>query len=119
MKDALAFAMGMMNRGKEPMVFDWDKAARIIREKQPIEASAGLCDDWENTGGVIFRAGKPVKNVYTYLASTWAIPELVLVFEDGLQEKMDCYKMQSEAPKWEAGTKWPMSALAILVGEGE
>ena len=98
------------------MVFDWDKAARIIKEKQPIEASAGLRDDWENTGGVIFRAGKPVKNVYTYLASTWAVPEFVLTFEDGSQEKTDCYKMQSEVPKWNAGTKWPTSALAILVG---
>lgn len=41
MKDALAFAMGMMNRGKEPMVFDWDKAARIIKEKQPIVLRLG------------------------------------------------------------------------------
>ena len=65
---------------------------------------------------MIFRVGKPVKNVYTYLASTWAVPELVLVFEDGLQETMDCYKMQSEVPKRGAATKWPTSALAILVG---
>lgn len=119
MKDALAFAMGITNRGKEPMVFDGDKAARIIKEKQPIEASAGLRDDWENTGGVIFRAGKPVKNVYTYLASTWAVPEFLLTFKDGSQEKTDCYKMQSEVPKWNAGTKWPTSALAILVGSAD
>lgn len=60
MKDAEAFAMGMMNLGKELMVFDWDKAARIIKERRPIRAGAGLRDDWENTGGVIFADRKSV-----------------------------------------------------------
>lgn len=115
MKDAEAFAMGMMNLGKELMVFDWDKAARIIKERRPIRAGAGLRDDWENTGGVIFASGKIVRNVYTYLASTWAIPELALTFADDSREIIECYKMQSEAPKWNAGTKWPTSALKILI----
>ena len=116
MKDEIAFAMGIMNCGRELMVFDWNKAARIIKERKPIRAGAGLRDDWENTGGEIFANGTVVKNVYTYLASTWDIPELALAFEDGSQETMDCYKMQSEVPKWGAATKWPVSALAILAG---
>ena len=37
-----AFAMGEANRGKEMMVFDWDKAARLIGERKPECASAGL-----------------------------------------------------------------------------
>lgn len=28
-----AFMIGMVNRGRERMVFDWDKAARIIKER--------------------------------------------------------------------------------------
>lgn len=32
MDTLLAFEMGRANRGKELMVFDWDKAATIIKE---------------------------------------------------------------------------------------
>lgn len=105
-----AFAMGAANRDNELMVFDWDKAARLIAEIKPKEAGAGLRDDWEWTGGCIYRDGEPVR-VYTHLASTWAVPELWL---DG--EVVPCYIMQHET-KWDADTKWPKSALAILNGE--
>lgn len=104
-----AFAMGEANRGKELMVFDWAKAATLIRDRQPSVASAGLQDDWENTGGIIWEDGKPAVDTYTYLASTWATPELDL---DG--ETMDCYKMKSEVPDWGAKTYWPDSARAIV-----
>ena len=33
MKTLDAFAMGQANRFKEPMVFDWHKAARLIKDK--------------------------------------------------------------------------------------
>lgn len=106
-----AFMMGEMNRGKEMMVFDWDKAARIIAERKPKQAEAWLRGDWEWTGGTIYEDGKPVFDDYTYLASTWATPELDI---DG--EIIDCYVMQSET-EWDSGTKWPESALNILNDE--
>lgn len=111
MDTMMVFAMGQANRGKELMVFDWDKAAEIIRERKPEYAFAGLCSDWEWTGGTIYKNGEPVKDSYTYLASTWATPELEI---DG--EIIDCYKMQSETPNWDSDTKWPESSLAILLG---
>ena len=104
-----AFAMGEANRGKESMVFDWNKAARIIKERKPKLAEAGLRDDWEWTGGTIYKDGKPIKNDYTFLASTWAVPELKV---DG--EIIECYKMQSEVPEWGSESKWPMSSISIL-----
>ena len=107
-----AFAMGEMNRHKELMVFDWDKAAKLIREKKAICASAGLKDDWEFTGGVIFECNEPIYDKYTYLSSTWAIPELNI---DGVV--VPCYKMEHETPGWGHDTKWPISALSILKGE--
>ena len=107
-----AFAMGAANRGKELMVFDWDKAARIIKERSPEYVEAGLCGDWEWTGGCIYEDGHPVTTYSTYLASTWAVPELDI---DG--EVISCYRMQSEVPGWGAKTKWPESALAILKGD--
>lgn len=104
-----AFARGEANRHKEQMVFDWDKAAEIIKDRQPQCASAGLSQDWEYTSGKIFEDGKIVTDYYTYLASTWATPELDI---DG--EVISCYKMQSEVSDWNSETKWPESALKIL-----
>jgi len=106
-----AFAMGEANKDKELMVFDWEKAARLIKERTPQKASAGLQSDWEWTGGVIYQEGKPVsqEDTYTYLASTWATPELDI---DG--EVIDCFKMQHEVPEWGSDTYWPDSALKIL-----
>lgn len=111
-----AFAMGQANRGKESMVFDWEKAANIIKERGARNASAGLSGDWEWTGGEILRDGQPVSkdDTYTYLASTWATPELEV---DG--ETIECYRMKSETPGWDSGTYWPEEALAILTANAE
>ncbi len=76
MDSFIAFAMGMANRGKPMMVFDWDKAAKRIKETGARQASAGLAGDWEYTGGEILVDGKPTNDGYTYLASTWAVPEI-------------------------------------------
>ena len=104
-----AFAFGEATRGRELMVFDWDKAADLIREKKPHYAEAGLQGDWEWTGGTIYENGKPVDWDYTFLASTWAVPQLVM---DG--KVIPCFRMQSETPGWDSDTKWPESALEIL-----
>ena len=109
MDSSIAFAMGQANRGKELMVFDWDKAAKRIKETGCTTASAGLSGDWEWTGGEIFTEGRPNLEDYTYLASTWATPELEI---DG--ETEDCFRMQSATPGWDANTKWPESAIQIL-----
>lgn len=108
-----AFAMGQANRGKPVMVFDWHKAARLIVERKPTRARAGLSGDWEWTGGDIYAEGRPVPvgDTYTYLASTWATPELEI---DG--DTVDCFVMKDDSPGWDSGTYWPESALAILTG---
>lgn len=109
-----AFAMGEANRGNEPMVFDWDLAASLIANGRVVNAEAGLRDDWEYTGGAIFSEGQPhpEDKTYIYLASTWAVPELVL---DGAAP-IPCYRMASEVPGWDAHTYWPQSARDILDG---
>ena len=109
MNSILAFAKGEAHRNCERMVFDWDEAARRIKASGCSVASAGLRDDWEYTGGAIFYGGQPCFDSYTYLASTWAVPELVI---NG--EVEPCYKMEHEVPGWDSDTKWPQSALDIL-----
>jgi hypothetical protein len=107
-----AFKRGQFTKDNEPMVFDWELAAMMIKEKKPHIASAGLRDDWTYTGGCIYKHGKPVKkeDTYTYLASKWAVPEIEL---DGI--RYPCYKMKSKTPGWDADTYWPAEALKILV----
>lgn len=106
-----ALLKGEANRSRPLMVFDWDKAAQLIAERRPSVARAGLCSDWEYTGGDIYRGGKPVRkdDTYTYLASTWATPELDL---DG--DVIPCFRMKTDAPGWGSDTYWPESALGIL-----
>jgi hypothetical protein len=112
-----AYSMSQMaaKKGAKQMIFDWHKAARLIKEHQPQEASAGLNSDWEYTGGLIW-SGKdgPVKkgDTYTYLSSNWATPELDL---DGTIH--DCYIDSDNNPEgWGSDTLWPQSALDILNG---
>ena len=105
-----AFMMGARSAGSRTRVFDWDKAARLISERRPDHASAGLGDDWEYTGGCIWRDGAPVLEDYTYLASTWATPELDM---DG--DVTDCWRWMDEPGcSWGCDTKWPESALALV-----
>lgn len=90
-------------------VFDWDKAAALIKEHGCTEADAGLMEDWFWTATTILEDGKPERNEFGYLASTWATP--VLNIGDAYYE---CYKRQEDAPDWDAHTSWPESALKIL-----
>lgn len=117
----LGFAEGMLigparaeaarRRGEVGKVFDWDKAARLIAERRPQEAEAGLEGDWPSTGGTIWQDGAPVprEQTYTYLASAWATPQLVM--DDG--PPIDCWVAET-ATEWGSGTYWPESALAIV-----
>mgnify|MGYP000851944624 CR=1 FL=1 len=112
MDSSIAFMFGEANRGKELMVFDWDKAATLIKKRGAKYAAAGLANDWECTGGDILEDGEIPEDTYTFLASTWATPELDI---DGCT--IDCYKMQSETDGWNAETFWPESARLILFGK--
>lgn len=109
MDSITAFAKGIANRDKPLMVFDWDKAAQMIRNSNATQASAGLEGDWEWTGGEILTDGEPNMEDYTYLTSTWATPQLRIK-----GESIDCWKYANDTDGWSSNTKWPESALKIL-----
>ena len=106
-----AYGRSLAAKGEPFMVFDWDKAARLIAERRPREASAGLSGDWEYTGGAIYRDGTIDRESYTYLSSNWAHPELDM---DG--DVVECWRFERDTPGWDAHTKWPDSAVAIVTG---
>ena len=99
----------MDTKGKSTKIFDWNKAARILRERNAKDASAGLREDWEWTCDEILRDGKIVNTEDPYLASTWATPSLEI---DG--DTIDCFIMESESPGWDENTVWPESAVKIF-----
>lgn len=107
------------NKGKEMMVFDWDKAARIIKEVQPKCAIAGLREDYGFTSGTIYDKNDGIIMNYDdcYLSSIWAIPDLILCDEFHNSITIPCYRYQSEVPDWNEKTLWPDSARKILEGD--
>ena len=116
----LGFAEGMMigiakratgRVGNGVMVFDWDRAAQIIRDQKPSHVEAGLSGDWDYTGGPIYANGAivPKNSTYTFLSSFWATPQIEI---DG--NRIDCFVMQGDDCQWGSYTYWPESARSIL-----
>lgn len=109
-------AAAASEKGNKMQAFDWDKAAQIIKEKlilhPDLVAEAGLQGDWEYTGGIIFETGKPVKEDYTYLASNWATPTLILSWDKEEQEEIPCFIEQND--RFKNDSKWDVESLSIL-----
>ena len=121
----LTFAEGFLGldaaaatkRGSTQKVFDWDEAARIIKEKLKTHpnliAEAGLEGDWNYTGGTIFEGGNPTTEGYTYLASNWAIPTLILSWEGVEQQEIPCY-VEESGSRFTCDSSWDENSLKIL-----
>lgn len=107
---AYQMALAAKARGAKHRVFDWDKAAQLIKERGATDASAGLAEDWEYTGGTILKDGQPAQDAFStlYLASNWATPALIL------DEFFECWRYSEEVPGWNEETFWPPSARGIL-----
>lgn len=122
-KSELGFAEGflgiraMASKGNRYKVFDWDKAANIIKDKlknhPDLKAEAGLQGDWAFTGGVIFCDGKPTDSSYTYLGSVWATPSLILSWDEIEQEEVECFSFGDEC-RFDENSKWDDDSLKIL-----
>ena len=106
-------------RGTDFMVFDWEKAARILHDRKPFAAFAGLKDDFECTGAMIYKQGHPIllgadgEKPYTFLGSCWAKPMLVLLDETGQSEAMECFTTDKNSP-YRCSTYWPREAVRLL-----
>lgn len=113
--------------GQKLKVFDWDKAACIIKtflmalQKRGtlLCVYAGLRADAGNTTDVIFEDGKVVtEDRLCYLASIWDTPVLTLYITDDTgnesEKEIECWRYKDEVPQWDSNTLWPESALKIL-----
>ena len=115
-----AFMNGEANRGKTDKVFDWDKALSVLHEMKAENAIAGLLEDMEWTSGEILRDGELVDDDYTYLASTWATPVLIV---DGEVIECWCWDTEKDNPHhYDSKSKWEtrhFKRWLELVGKNE
>lgn len=114
-KSELTFAEGFLGiqsskakeKGNPMLAFDWDKAAQIIKDN--LKEHPDLIAE---AGGEIFRNGKATNNPYTYLASNWAKPTLILSWDGEEQKEIECSTLENE--RFSSGSKWDMPSLEIL-----
>lgn len=102
------FFHGQINRHRCDLVFDWEKAARLIREKKPYIAHAGLEDSWEREYRKIYQGGLPV------YSETFHSPNKKPVLIMNSSEPIPCCKMEYDTNGMEP---WPREALDILEGK--
>lgn len=100
----------------EARVFDWVKAANIIKENPDKCYHAGLLEDWGYTSDIIWAYHKPYKHSGVYLSSQWATP--VITAADG--SYVECWVYAKDRPNWDAETYFPKEAREILgIVDGE
>jgi len=103
-----------LSKGNVPKVFDWDKAAQIIKSRNISNASAGLQGDLSATCGDILEEGVIPEEGYAYLMSTWAIPVLIINPYTVEEEEIECWRWLTDVPYWGSDTFWPDSARDIF-----
>lgn len=92
-------------------VYDFDLAKRMIQMKSDVLESAalGMAEDWFWTAITVYEGGKFTEELIqgeTEIAgissSFWATPSILLTYNDGREEMIDCYTGESdgERPDW-------------------
>jgi hypothetical protein len=102
-------AMAETRKDGREMVFDWEKAARVIVERRATAAAAYLGNDYRATWRPILSEGRPADTEFIWLASAWGIPTLEINGETAVP----CWRWTDET-SWDGSTYWPAAALAIL-----
>lgn len=64
-------------------VLDLKALKRFIKERKPVEVSAGILNDWFWTGATVFKNGKWVKDNHAYTSSNWATPGFKASMKNG------------------------------------
>ena len=86
----------MLNRGAQSSVLkclDWELAKKILKEKKPLWAEAGLREDMSHTAGIIWEDNSFIEENDVWESSTWATPILILYYDEEKKNKeiIECY----------------------------
>jgi hypothetical protein len=94
-------AIAAQNAGKPFMLVDYPKAKVIIetqlsRGKKITRAELGLQGDWDCNSCTVYDS-KGHHEYGAYDGSMWAVPTLMLFYEDGTEESTECWKPELKA----------------------
>lgn len=62
---------------------DWDEVKAFIKERGPVEVSAGLLDDWFWTAATVYKDKKWIKGHQAFTNSYWATPGFKATMKNG------------------------------------
>jgi hypothetical protein len=95
-------------------IFDWDKAARLIKEKKPkMPVLAGIKEDWHYTFGAIYDNGEIINDSSPWTYSNLYTPQMVIN-----REFIECWIYAKEELIFSKDelNHWTESAINILNG---
>lgn len=87
--------------------YDFAKARDLIEAEKEIlaEAMLGMHEDWYWTAETVWENGKYAVNLATVAeiaglcGSSWATPVIKLIYNDGKERFLECYKGESSGTK--------------------
>jgi len=65
------------------VTLDWDALRKFVKERKPVEVSAGILTDWFWTGATVYENGKFKRNHKAYTTTSWASPGFKATMENG------------------------------------
>lgn len=102
------FSRGEIDKKRCDMTFDWELAARLIKNAHPFIAHATLEDSWNLVHRVIYQGG-----FHVYSETVHSDRKRPMIVIDG-GEPIPCFKMEYDTNGMEP---WPKEALEILEGD--
>ena len=78
---------------------DWVKLEKFIEERDPVEVSAGLLEDWFWTGATVYENGVWQDRDRPYVTSYWATPGFKATLKNGDNVEVVASRLQTEDEK--------------------
>ena len=63
--------------------FDWEKCREFVAEREPVEVTAGLLEDFYWTAGTVYQSGEWIDDHCAHLRSMWATPGFMAEMPNG------------------------------------
>lgn len=78
-------------------IIDWKAVKKFVRDRKPVEVSAGIVNDWFWTAATVYENGKWVRNHRAYVTSDWASPGFKATLKNGDVVEVVAYREATKA----------------------
>ena len=96
---------------------DWSALRKFIKDRKPVEVSAGILNDWFFTAATVWGNGKWSKDKHrAFVRSSWATPGFRATMANGDVIEVAAYRKQAkrEAIAYEKQVKQARKRLSML-----